>query len=203
MDTMTYKESLSELDTISKKIELYVNNNASVPKKLRNDFAATVIDVIDRFTTDIGQEKLDMVYASIDRYYDTLENKVADDIGPLSPMKRVLLIQGYTAIRKKLEAYAASNYLDEQIYDSIMDVSNFLKKSCSVEYCKTDCYRQKDFDYTSYFYNTRNSSIDVAKETYAEAIGNLLSSTSDNEFYHYLELCVSAGAALDAIILLG
>jgi len=200
--TYSYKEALSELDTICNEINLYVNNNASVPEKLSNGFALSVIDVLKKFAMDVGQENLDRIYLDIDKYYDTLEDKISADIGPLSSIKKTLLLQGYTAIRNKLELYAASNYLDEQFHGDIMDISNFLNKSCVMEYIKTDHYRRKDFDYASYFFNLRNSSIDIAKEAYITAIDMLLTSTSDADFYHYLELCASCDAAFDAIVLL-
>ena len=203
MEEKAYKKALNELKTISNKIELYVNNNATVPEKLSNDFAFSVIDVLDKFGEDMGEERLDQISSAIDSYYETLEEKVSADIGLLSPVKRKLLIQGYSAIRDKLKLYVDSNYTNKNLIDDIMNIENLLNKNCAAEFAKTGRYLKKDFDYSSYFFELRDSAIDTATQQYSVTINNLLTAASDADFYHYLELCVSSGTALDAIILLG
>ena len=178
MEEKAYKKALNELKTISNKIELYVNNNATVPEKLSNDFAFSVIDVLDKFGEDMGEERLDQISSAIDSYYETLEEKVSADIGLLSPVNKNLI-------------------------DDIMNIENLLNKNCAAEFAKTGRYLKKDFDYSSYFFELRDSAIDTATQQYSVTINNLLTAASDADFYHYLELCVSSGTALDAIILLG
>jgi len=199
-----YKEALSELGTISNKISMYENNNAVVPEKLSHDFAVGVLNVLSKFAEDMGSENLDRISKEIDKYYDSLEEKVSADIGPLPSIKRALLIQGYVAIRDKLEDFACSKYRDESLCESIMNISNLLDKSCAEEFKKSERYRRKNFDYSSYFYDLRASSIDAVKEEFVISINRLNESASDEfSFYHYLELCSSCCAAFDAIILLG
>lgn len=197
-----YKEALSELGTISNKISMYENNNAIVPEKLSHDFAMGVLNVLSKFAEDMGRENLDRISKEIDEYYNSLEERVSADIGSLPQIKRALLIQGYSAIRDKLELFASSNYLDEKVSLEMMNISNLLNKSCAAEFNKTCNYYRKDFNYGNYFVDLRTSPISVVKDEYVSVIERLLASGADDDFYHYLELCASCDAAFDAIVLL-
>ena len=194
------KSCSSKLNDLQIKMDLYKANDASVPPALQEKYDCAFSDYIESAAVCFEHFFTPERIKSLEEYEKSLPEKVTFLIGPVSDIPRARLVQCMSVEAVFLNKFLESGLVDEECAANIDNLYIYMQHYCEKEYLKMDDFKRDSFDYTGYSLKWRDCSLENIILEVILNIKNLLSSSTDEDFYFYLELIESGMACYTANI---